>query len=253
MFVVFIMGTAGSGKSYLTSEFDRWLKLSNQKVATVNLDPGVINLPYVPDVDVRSYIDLMNLMTAHKLGPNGAMILAADLVANKIHVLSEEISDLNADIVFVDTPGQMELFAFRESGPYITRELVGDEKAIIYLFDSVFSLNPSNYISNLFLSASVQNRFFLSHLHVLSKSDLLPKSEVEKIVKWSTHPQYLEESVNQMLKGANRLLSRNMMQAIYQLEFETVLVPVSARTNQGMLSLNVALERMLATGEKFSR
>ena len=31
MFMVFIMGTAGSGKSYLTSEFDKWLKLSDQK------------------------------------------------------------------------------------------------------------------------------------------------------------------------------------------------------------------------------
>lgn len=53
MFIVFIIGTAGSGKSQLTATFGEWLKMSKQDVVTVNLDPGVSTLPYSPEVDVR--------------------------------------------------------------------------------------------------------------------------------------------------------------------------------------------------------
>ena len=82
MFVVFIIGTAGSGKSQLTATFGEWLKMSKQDVVTVNLDPGVSTLPYSPEVDVRDYVDVGNLMEEYGLGPNGALIMAADLIAD---------------------------------------------------------------------------------------------------------------------------------------------------------------------------
>jgi polynucleotide 5'-kinase involved in rRNA processing len=41
--VVFVIGTAGSGKSLLTASLTEWLKVGKQKAATVNLDPGVVN------------------------------------------------------------------------------------------------------------------------------------------------------------------------------------------------------------------
>ena len=75
----------------------------------------------------------------------------------------------------------MELFAFRASGPYIVDELTKQPKALVYLFDAVFSINPFNYVSNMFLSAAVYNRFFQPQMHVLPKCDLLPKKNVEKI------------------------------------------------------------------------
>ena len=53
MVVIFIIGTAGSGKSLLTASLNEWLKVGKQKSITVNLDPGVSNLPYVPDIDIR--------------------------------------------------------------------------------------------------------------------------------------------------------------------------------------------------------
>ncbi len=81
-------------------------------------------------------------MDEHGLGPNGALVMAADLIAEQIETLTSEIEELNADLVLVDTPGQMELFAFRASGPYIAKELTAEPKAIIYLFDSVFSITP---------------------------------------------------------------------------------------------------------------
>jgi GTPase SAR1 family protein len=252
MFTVFIIGTAGSGKSMLTSAFNEWLKMSKQDVAVVNLDPGALTLPYTPDVDIRNYVDIESLMEEYGLGPNGALIMAADLIADKIEEISKEIEDLKSDIVLVDTPGQMELFAFRASGPYIANELTKENKAIVYLFDAVFSVNPLNYVSNLFLSAAVYNRFLIPQVHLLSKCDLLPKEEVDKIVDWSANPKALEIAIEQKLEGTKRLLSRNMMLAIHKLGLRFLLIPVSAKTNEGMINFNMALERILAGGDKYT-
>ncbi len=252
MFIVFIIGTAGSGKSLLTASFSEWLKMSKQNVTVVNLDPGALKLPYSPDVDVRNYVNVGDLMEKYGLGPNGALIMAADLIADEIDEISKEIEDLKSDIVLVDTSGQMELFAFRSSGPYIAKELTKEPKAIVYLFDAAFSFNPLNYVSNLFLSAAVQNRFLVPQVHLLSKSDLLPKEDVNKVVDWSASPRALENSIDQKLTGTRRLLSRNMMRAIYQLGLRFLLIPVSAKTNEGIINFNTALERALAGGEKYT-
>ncbi|MEM1589576.1 MAG: ATP/GTP-binding protein [Candidatus Bathyarchaeia archaeon] len=252
MFIVFIIGTAGSGKSTLTAAFSEWLKMSKQDVAIVNLDPGALTLPYTPDIDARDYVNVESLMEEYGLGPNGALIMAADLLAEEVENLSREIENLKSDIVLVDTPGQMELFAFRASGTYIANELTKEPKAIVYLFDAVFSLNPLNYVSNLFLSAAVYSRFFLPQLHVLSKCDLLSEKDVNKIIDWSADPKTLEHAIEQKLEGTKRLLSRNMMKAIYQLGLRFLLIPVSAKTNEGMVNFNMALERILTRGDKYT-
>lgn len=250
--LMFIIGTAGSGKSLLTAAFSDWLKMSKQDVAVVNLDPGALKLPYSPDVDVRNYVDVGNLMEKYGLGPNGALILAADLIADEIDNLARDIESTNADLVLVDTPGQMELFAFRASGPYIVNELTREPKAIVYMFDAVFSINPLNYVSNMFLSAAVYNRFFQPQIYSLSKCDLLPEKEIKTITDWAANPRALEDSIEQKLKGTNRLFSRNMMHAINQLGIKSLLIPVSAKTNQGLINLNTTLERILTGGEKYT-
>jgi GTPase SAR1 family protein len=249
--IAFIIGTAGSGKSLFTAAFSEWLKMSKQDVAVVNLDPGVLKLPYSPDVDIRNYVDVGNLMEKYGLGPNGALIMAADLIADEIENISKDIEAANADIVLVDTPGQMELFAFRASGPYIVNELTREPKAIVYLFDAVFSVNPLNYVSNMFLAAAVYIRFFQPQVHLLSKCDLLPKREVERITDWSANPRALEDSIEQ-LEDAKRLFSRNMMHAISQLGLKFLLIPVSAKTNEGLINFNTTLERILTGGEKYT-
>lgn len=247
--LVFMLGTAGSGKSMLTAAFSEWLKMSKQDVAIVNLDPGVAALPYSPAVDVRNYIDVSELMEKYGLGPNGALVMAADLIADSIQQLSKEIEELQSDVVLVDTSGQMELFAFRASGPYIANELTKENKVIVYLFDAVFSANPLNFVSNLFLATAIQNRFLQPQVHLLSKCDLLPKEEVDKIINWSSRPRALDDAIDQRLEGIKRLLSRDIAQTIQRLGLKFLLTPVSAKTNEGMVSFNTILERLLVSGD----
>lgn len=252
MVVIFIIGTAGSGKSLLTASLNEWLKVGKQKSVTVNLDPGVLNLPYAPDIDIRNDIQIDQIMDEYGLGPNGALVLASDLIAEEAERIGGEIEDLQSDVVLVDTPGQMELFAFRASGPYIANELTKEQKAIVYLFDAVFSFNPLNYVSNMFLSAAVYNRFFFPQLHVLSKYDLLPPQEANRIVEWSTNPDALESVIEEKLSGTRMLLSRDMVHTLHRLGLDFQLIPVSGKTNDGIINLSSALERILVGGEKFT-
>jgi GPN-loop GTPase len=250
--LTFIIGTAGSGKSLFTAAFSEWLKMSKQDVAVVNLDPGALKLPYSPDVDVRNYVDVGDIMEKYGLGPNGALIMAADLIADEVENLTRDIEAVNADFVLVDTPGQMELFAFRASGPYIVNELTKEPKALIYLFDAVFSINPLNYVSNMFLSAAVYNRFFQPQVHLLSKFDLIPRKDAEAITNWSANSRALEDAIEEKLQGTKRLFSQNMMRAINQLGLKFLLMPVSSKTNEGMVNVNTILERIFMSGEKYT-
>jgi hypothetical protein len=252
MNTVFLIGTAGSGKSLLTAGYAEWLRMAKQDVATANLDPGVLKLPYNPDIDIRDYISIEELMNKYELGPNGALVMAADLIADQIETIAKDADDLNPDVLIIDTPGQMELFAFRESGPFIVAELTKQPKAILYLFDSLFSLNPLNYVSNLFLSSAVYNRFLTPQVPVLSKTDMLAPEDMNTIIDWSVKPQALELAIEEKLDGTKRLLSRNMMRAIYQLGLRFPLTPISAKTNEGMLNINANLERIFTAGHQYT-
>ena len=101
----------------------------------MNLDPGAKIIPYAPDIDIRDYIVLEDVMEEYGLGPNGAMILASDLMVNFLDDLKEEIDEYNPDWLFVDTAGQLELFAFRETGPLIASALgFGDIQRSVSFF-----------------------------------------------------------------------------------------------------------------------
>ena len=84
MKAIFVTGTAGSGKSLLTSKILQYYEKNSTFASVLNLDPGVESLPYTPDIDVRDHIDIVSIMKQYDLGPNGSMIMANDLIASKI-------------------------------------------------------------------------------------------------------------------------------------------------------------------------
>lgn len=248
MFYVYFVGTAGSGKSTLVDVFSRWLREHEQDVVTVNLDPGVKWLPYGPDVDVRDYINFEKVMTEFSLGPNGAFIACADMIASFAEKLKEEAEKDNPNYILVDTPGQMELFAFREAGRAITSMLCSERTAVVYLVDASFLKRPSSLAASLLLSASVHFSLLRPQVCVLSKSDLLTKKDREVVVRWFDNIEYVCEV---MAREENAMLSdfsRSIMQVLTELESLTKIIPISSITGEGIDELFAELQRIFAGG-----
>ena len=62
MKTIFVTGTAGAGKSLLTSKIYDYYTQNSAFAAVLNLDPGVENVPYTCDIDVRDYVDIVSVM-----------------------------------------------------------------------------------------------------------------------------------------------------------------------------------------------
>ncbi|MDH5815978.1 MAG: ATP/GTP-binding protein [Candidatus Nezhaarchaeota archaeon] len=248
MFYVYFVGTAGSGKSTLVDVFSRWLRDRDQDVVIVNLDPGAKWLPYGPDIDVREYISFERVMTELTLGPNGAFIACADMIASFAEKLKEEAEKDNPTYVLVDTPGQMELFAFREAGRAIISTLCSERTVVVYLIDASLMKKPSSLAASLLLSASVRFSLLKPQVCVLSKSDLLTKKDREIASRWFEHIEYISNIIG---KEENPLLgdfSRSIMQVLTELESLTNIIPVSSVTGEGLDELFAELQRIFAGG-----
>ena len=86
---LYFLGTAGSGKSTMVFAFQLWMNSQGLDCITVNLDPGAEALQYSPDLDVRDYVNIEEIMTEQGLGPNGAQVAAADMVAMNAKELAD--------------------------------------------------------------------------------------------------------------------------------------------------------------------
>ncbi|MEM1545903.1 MAG: ATP/GTP-binding protein [Candidatus Methanomethylicia archaeon] len=251
MFYLVILGTAGSGKSTLTSTLYEWLLDHELTAATVNLDPGVEELPYTPDIDVREFIDIHDIMSKFRLGPNGALIASVDFLASYINEINILINEIGSDYVIIDTPGQMEIFAFRDVGPYIISNIARGRTCIIYLTDSFFARSPSQFASIMLLTASTQFRFNKPQINVLSKSDLLSKSDVERTLMWVDEPETLSNAIEEEVRGINRELSLALANLISHLATVSHLIPVSSIKNEGLDELYAGIQRVLYAGEDY--
>jgi len=242
MISIMLLGTAGSGKSTLTLTLSEWLKDHDRDTATLNLDPGVKWLPYAPDVDIRDYINLDEIMVKYELGPNGALVAAIDMMASHLLKIRKEIAELECDYLLIDTPGQMEIFAFRSTGPYIASKITNEKKVILCLIDSLFTKTPSDFISALLLATSVQYRFLSPQINVISKSDMLGIEEKEKIERWIEDPENLEIDTMNEQRVIQGQLSRNVANAIKE-EILSDIIFTSSTTNEGIMDLFAMIER----------
>ena len=250
MNIVYITGTAGSGKSLLTSSLVSWYREKGQDAIAVNLDPGVLSLPYDPDVDVRNLVNYQQIMTEYSLGPNGALIFANDLVASKLTAIQEEIESTSADFAIVDTPGQLELFAFRESGPFIARGLHGESKVMLFLMDALVASTPTNFLSLILLASSVQLRMGMPQLQVLSKVDLAQAS-VPEVVRWSRDAVAFEDALMEVKSGEDYSFYTQLFRGLRRSALSTGLVPVSSYTRDGFIALVGEFSRIFRAGEEF--
>ena len=250
MVVLFVIGTAGCGKSTFTGAFSEFLEARGAKVARVNLDPAAEFLPYDPDVDVRDYVSAREVMEIYNLGPNGAIIAAADLMLDYIHFVKEEIADLDPDYAIVDTPGQMELFTFRRNGELIISTLCDRESTILYIVDGVLAQTPSTFLSSVFLAEAVAYRFKKTQINILNKVDLLGRDEVERILEWIDDPEKLLDDLLVETRGVDRERNQSLYVALKDFLSYLDLIPISAKTLEGLDRVYALIQQIVMGGEE---
>ena len=241
---LFVVGTAGCGKSYFTKAFSEYLDFKRIDHAIVNLDPGADFLPYSADVDVREWFTTADVMERYRVGPNGAQIISADLIATKIGDIIDELDLYSAEYVIVDTPGQMELFTFRTSSEIIINEFGKDSCISIYLFDPVISQRASGFISMVFMYSSSVFRLRIPQIPALSKIDMLPEHVVDKIIEWSKDIDTLYSDIMR-----ERDLSGDLFHMMREGGLIRPLVPVSSITGFGMDDVYEMIQDTFYSGE----
>lgn len=254
MYFIFILGPAGSGKSYLTYSFTNWLIEHGMDIAIVNLDPAATWLPYTPDVDIRDYITVEEVMRKYNLGPNGALVATIDLSINFIENLRNEIDELKANYVVVDTPGQMELFAFRSAGPTIMASLALNDKSVaLFLVESTILVKPSTFLSLIMLALAASIAHKLPQIITITKTDLLPRERYEDIIRWIEDPMEIFKDI----KSEDTVFVTQYSDVIAA--FEDIIarfniggfVATSSITGQGLDELYALVQRVLIGGEDF--
>jgi len=246
---IFVSGTAGAGKSLLTSKLYEYYTKNGAFAAVLNLDPGVENMPYTCDIDVRDYVDYVSIMQKYDLGPNGALIMANDLIASKIDDIQNEVNRVNPDYLLVDTPGQIELFAYRTSGPFLVENISSEEKTSIFLFDGALITSPVNFVSIALLATSIRLRLNLPAINVLTKTDLIG-AKLRDILQWSTSLSTLENAIGKEADGDTYTLTTNILRGLNLGGFAQGLIPISNVTGEGFDNLEGALSRILNLGEE---
>ena len=253
MINLYFIGSAGSGKSSLTWAFMGWMQRQGFDAITVNLDPGIENAPYVPDIDIREWIKMRDIMEEHGVGPNGAQIIAADMLAMNLDEMKERIDSFETEYVIFDTPGQMELFVLRQSGKYLIEALGAEQSMIGFLFDPIISRTPSGFISLLLQAASIEVRFNVPFMGILTKSDLLEDDSIEKILNWSRNILDLEEAIHNEQPSMRNQLSIEFLSAIKSFGAGQKLIPASSTYGFGMEDIYNAAQEVFYGGEDLDR
>ncbi len=170
-----LVGPAGSGKSTLAAAYLAWLREGGADACVANFDPAAVTLPYEPGFDVRRYVDAREIAKKYGLGPNGALVKAVEIAAEKLPDMLGELDGCASEYIIVDTPGQMEVFLFRDIAWKLSEAL--QKLGTVYAFfvlDAEMLKRPEDYGFLLVMATSVAMRLGVETAPVINKADLAP-------------------------------------------------------------------------------
>jgi GTPase SAR1 family protein len=246
---IYFVGTAGSGKSTMVAAFKEWLDNNGVDAIVINLDPGAEKLSYEADIDIREWISMSEVMDEYSLGPNGAQIVAADLMAVNIDKMVAALSKFKTKYVLIDTPGQLELFAFRESSNAILRALDKEKSLVVYLSDPSLCRRPNGFVSSLVLSALVQFRLQVPMVNILSKADVLSDEEATRIVDWFENPDTLYGDLLDEDSNPQTVVGMELFKALDSVGIFGGMRTVSAQEAEGLEEIYAAAQLLFFGGD----
>jgi GTPase SAR1 family protein len=241
---VIIIGPAGSGKSTLTQAFSRWLKKDGMHVCCVNLDPGAECLPHASCFDIRGIVRVDKIMAKEGLGPNGALMRAAELVEARLEEVVEAMDRAceGSEYRIIDTPGQMEVFLYRDLGPRLVSSLDGRVVAVS-LIDPGLIRRRSDLVALRLTALMVELRLGVAVVEAMSKSDSFGSDYLERLEK-DLAGSFRDE-------GLSGELAQRLEAALSPVRRRRRIIPVSATEGAGMDELYKAIgESACACGDQ---
>lgn len=199
-----VVGPAGHGKTTYCKTIIQHAETINRKVDFVNLDPANDNMEGAKNIvfDVRSLVDVDSVMEDEelRLGPNGALVYAMELLLDNPDWITEQLGDYDDDYILFDCPGQIELHThydvikrFVELLQSLNFRLCG-----IFILDSGFFLDAAKFFSATLCTLSTMINLEIPFFNILTKTDLLSKA-ARKVLD-----DYLEPDTNFLLLEESR-------------------------------------------------
>lgn len=169
-YAVYIVGPPGAGKSTLCHALHQYLNTIPVDHSLYNLDPANEGLNYPCDFDIRSVLTVEQVMREERLGPNGALLRCFELLS------TDSIPAVRPGkrVVFMDLPGQVELFTHCPLLPRLISSLkIRFTSAILVnVVDITGCTDPFRYLSTLLIALKTTLFLGLPTINIFSKVDL---------------------------------------------------------------------------------
>ena len=245
-----VVGPPGAGKTTYCDGMAQFLNALGRNTAIINIDPANDALPFTPDIDIGELITLEDVMTEHKLGPNGGLVYCMEFLEQNSDWLIKKIEPVKDRYLIIDCPGQVELYTHNGSVKNILAKLEksgGIRLCCVNLVDSHYCSDPSKFISVCLTSLNMMLQLELPHVNVLSKVDLIQKyGKLQFNVDFYTEVMDLEYLVEAMGEDPFMKRFKKMNEAMTDLiqNYSLVsFVPLNIKSKERMLAVKNCVDK----------
>ncbi len=242
-----VIGMAGSGKTTFMQQINEYKTNNEKKIYMINMDPAVPEVPFQANIDIRDTVNYKQVMKQYDLGPNGAILTSLNLFATRFEQVVQfvEKKEKQLDFVFLDTPGQIEIFTWSASGAVITESLANTfPTCIFYIVDTPrCSENPITFMSNMLYACSIMYKSKIPFVLIFNKTDVV---DYKFALEWMKDMESFQQALQQDESYSSSLaFSMCLVLDEFYKQLCDCVVGVSSVTGQGFDKLMNILENQV--------
>ncbi|KAL0478757.1 GPN-loop GTPase [Acrasis kona] len=227
-----VIGMAGSGKTTFMQRLGAHVHEHTIPSYVINLDPAVNTVPYAANIDIRDTVNYKQVMKQYNLGPNGGILTSLNLFATRFDQVMTYIENkTDVEYIFVDTPGQIEIFTWSASGQVISESLASTfPTVIVYVIDTPRNTSPVTFMSNMLYACSILYKTRLPFVIVFNKIDVVRH---DFATKWMQDYEAFNEALSSD-QSYSSTLANSLSLSLDEFYRTISCVGVSAVTGEGI-------------------